>query len=179
MSAWKHPATIIASLALFVALGGGTALAGGLSGLISGKKIVNHSIGEEKLTTGAIRALRSHVYIASGAGVGTKINGFSTIVGKPLTLPAGSYLVFGRARVSTPSGEGARCRLDYGRDGEIDVTENGLQGSGFKLATLSMHGPLETYARTTVKLECASFQGDGTAGDTEIAAIKVGSVTES
>ena len=51
MSAWKHPATIIASLALFVALGGGTALAGGLNGLISGKKIVNHSIAENKLTS--------------------------------------------------------------------------------------------------------------------------------
>src|ERR1051326_3498647 len=55
MKALKHPATIVASLALFVALGGGAALA---SGLISGTKIENHTIAEKKLTNSAIRALR-------------------------------------------------------------------------------------------------------------------------
>jgi hypothetical protein len=42
-------------MALFVALGGGAALA---SGLISGKKIVNHSIPAKKLTKSAVNALR-------------------------------------------------------------------------------------------------------------------------
>jgi hypothetical protein len=54
MKSLRHPATVIAALALFVALGGGAAWA---SGLISGSKIKNHSIAEKKLTKKAIRAL--------------------------------------------------------------------------------------------------------------------------
>jgi hypothetical protein len=50
----KHPATIIALLALFVALGGGQAVA---SGLISGSTILSHSIQEWKLTPRAIKNL--------------------------------------------------------------------------------------------------------------------------
>lgn len=50
----KHPATIIAALALFIALGGGAALA---SGLISGARIKNHSIPARKLTKSAVRSL--------------------------------------------------------------------------------------------------------------------------
>jgi Collagen triple helix repeat (20 copies) len=53
---WKHPATVIAALALFVALGGGAVAYA--SGVISGSEIENHSIAEKKLTSGAVRALR-------------------------------------------------------------------------------------------------------------------------
>jgi len=52
----KHPATIIAAVALFVALGGSAAAY--TSGLISGSQIKNHSIAEKKLTKKAIKALR-------------------------------------------------------------------------------------------------------------------------
>lgn len=51
----KHPATVIALIALFVALGSGAALA---SGLVSGRQIANHSIPQWKLTPRAIRSLR-------------------------------------------------------------------------------------------------------------------------
>ena len=54
MKGLKHPATVIAALALFVALGGGAALA---SGLISGSQIKNHSIATKKLTKKAIASL--------------------------------------------------------------------------------------------------------------------------
>jgi len=50
----KHPATVIAALALFVALGGG-ATAGVL---MSGAQIKNHTIAAKKLTRHAIKALR-------------------------------------------------------------------------------------------------------------------------
>lgn len=50
----RHPATIIAAIALFVALGGGAAWA---SGLISGSQIKNHSIPAKKLTASAIKSL--------------------------------------------------------------------------------------------------------------------------
>src|SRR5690349_25080311 len=52
----KHPATIIAALALFVALGGGAAAYA--SGLISGSQIKNHSIPAKQLTRSAIKSLR-------------------------------------------------------------------------------------------------------------------------
>jgi collagen triple helix repeat protein len=51
----RHPATVIAALALFVALGGGAAWAGGL---IPGSRIKNHSIATRKLTKSAILSLR-------------------------------------------------------------------------------------------------------------------------
>jgi hypothetical protein len=53
MKGLKHPATVIALLALFVALTG-TAYA---SGLISGRQIKNHSIPAKKLTKSAVRSL--------------------------------------------------------------------------------------------------------------------------
>src|SRR6476659_4784396 len=54
----RHPATVIAALALFVALGGGAAWAGGL---IPGARIKNHSIPTRKLTKGAIKSLRGKI----------------------------------------------------------------------------------------------------------------------
>lgn len=56
MRTLKHPATLLAALALFVALGSGAAAAGGL---ISGRQLVNHSVPESKLTYGAVSALQS------------------------------------------------------------------------------------------------------------------------
>ena len=52
----KHPATVIATVALFVALGGGAAAYA--SGLINGSQIKNHSIPAKKLTKSAIQSLR-------------------------------------------------------------------------------------------------------------------------
>src|SRR3954468_7658779 len=53
MKSLKHPATLIAALALFVALGGGAYA----SGLISGSHIKNYSIAAKKLTKRAVRTL--------------------------------------------------------------------------------------------------------------------------
>ena len=58
----KHPATVIATVALLVALGGGTAAYA--SGLINGSQIKNHSIATKKLTRGAIASLRGDVAYA-------------------------------------------------------------------------------------------------------------------
>ena len=55
MKGLKHPATVIAALALFLALSGGAGWAA--RGLISGSQIKNHSIAEKKLTKQAIKAL--------------------------------------------------------------------------------------------------------------------------
>ena len=60
------PALVISLIALFVALGGGAAMA---SGLISGKRIVNHSIPAKKLTAAAITALQGQRGPAGPQGV--------------------------------------------------------------------------------------------------------------
>lgn len=65
MRHFKNPATIIAVLALFVALGSGAAAA---TGLISGKKIKNHSMPARKLTHHAITTLRGHRGPAGATG---------------------------------------------------------------------------------------------------------------
>jgi hypothetical protein len=49
------PSLVLSLVALFVALGGGAAWAGGL---ISGKQVVDHSIPEKKLTAAAVKGLR-------------------------------------------------------------------------------------------------------------------------
>jgi hypothetical protein len=56
MKRLKHPATIIAAIALFVALGGGAYA----SGLINGSQIKNHSIAKKKLTKKAIKQLKGN-----------------------------------------------------------------------------------------------------------------------
>ena len=56
MRVLKHPATVIATVALVVAVGGGTAAYA--SGLINGSQIKNHSIAAKKLTNSAIKSLR-------------------------------------------------------------------------------------------------------------------------
>ena len=55
MKGLRHPATILAALALFIALGSGAAVA---RGLISGAQLVNHSVPAWKLTSRAVASLR-------------------------------------------------------------------------------------------------------------------------
>jgi hypothetical protein len=62
----KHPATAIAAVALFLAVGGGAAAYA--SGMISGSQIKNHSIATKKLTAGAIKSLRGMRGPAGPAG---------------------------------------------------------------------------------------------------------------
>jgi len=63
---FKHPATVIATVALFVAVGGGTAAYA--SGLINGSQIKNHTIAAKKLTKSAIKALHGKRGPAGPAG---------------------------------------------------------------------------------------------------------------
>lgn len=147
MKALKHPATVIAVAALFVALGGGAAYA---SGLISGSQIKNHSIAATKLTAKALKQLRgnrgpagpagqqgiqgvqgvpgakgdpgpigpSNVYSASSSLVPYDNNG-ETIVS--LDLPAGAYLVSGNTSIiNYNNNEDTGCFLDDSNGDTLD-----------------------------------------------------------
>jgi hypothetical protein len=62
----KHPATIIAAVALFIALGGGAVAYA--AGVITGSQIKNHSIASKKLTKKAIKQLKGNVGPAGAPG---------------------------------------------------------------------------------------------------------------
>ena len=200
MKALKHPATIVATLALFVALGGGAALA---SRLISGRTIANHSIPENKLTAAAIKALRgqqgpagppgqtgatgpqgskggtgatgpvgpSNAYSSYASSVALGAGG-ATVAS--LALAAGSYVVMAKTTLYLPSGQGTTCKLTDSSAGVIDTntTSTGLYATPSLLAPLTSSG-------TTVSVQCASNETDAYAYYTHLVAIKVGSVTGS
>jgi hypothetical protein len=108
----KHPATIIAALALFLALGGSAAAVA--TGLIPGSKIKNHSIAAKKLTKGAIKTLHGlrgpkGATGAAGAtgpqGPGGKILSYNAtaVVGSPAPKTIGTLIgdTFGATCVSS------------------------------------------------------------------------------
>ena len=207
MKALKHPATIIAVAALFVALGGGGAYA---SGLISGSQIKNHSIAAKKLTANALKQLKgnrgpagpagqqgiqgvpgakgdpgpigpSNVYSATTSGVPYDNNG-ETIVS--LDLAAGSYLVSGNTSIINYSNnEDTGCYLD---DSNGDTLDGQYASTDYAASTpeggqegVHVTGPLTSSTAVTVTLDCIT---DDTTGNTSTAyahltAIKVGSAT--
>src|SRR5689334_18358158 len=78
----KHPATIIATLALFVGLAGG-AYAGGL---INSSKIKNHSIASKKLNNAAVKQFTAPAgqiltYDANAVGGTPTPTPFGTVLG--------------------------------------------------------------------------------------------------
>lgn len=88
MRHFKHPATIIAAIALFAALSGGAGAA--MTAMISGSQIKNNSIPENKLTSSAIKALQvtgmAHS-IAYGTGsCAPNSSGTPTFCGTPATV---------------------------------------------------------------------------------------------
>jgi hypothetical protein len=103
----RHPATIIASLALFVALTGGAAAYA--SGLISGSQIKNHSIPTKKLTRSAITSLRGKRGVRGPAGPqgpgGRIVTYDATASASPKTTTLGVFL---------DDTIGASCRLVAG-----------------------------------------------------------------
>lgn len=170
MKAWKHPATLIASLALFVALGSGAALA---SGLISGAQIRNHSIPEKKLTAAAMTDLLGRAYsvhVPTSVAIHPR-TGYRQVAS--LSLRAGSYIVFAKTLLANSGGTGGTCRLRDTRAGTIDITS----GSSFD-DTFTLLSPLVT-SGSNLQLQCNGQFSEVSAGFTHMVAIKVGSLSGS
>ena len=204
MKALKHPATIIASLALFVALGGEAAMA---SGLISGEKIVNHSIPAKKLTAAAIKALRGHTGARgpvgpqgiqgvqgiqgnqgpAGPGSNAVVDSVpgTTFLSAPstqlaqLNLSAGTYIVIGKtsiANTNTGTGENTGCSLDDTQRNEIDHSQTSTSNAANQ-STITVMAPLTTTG-SSVSLDCGSTDDSyTTATQTKLIAIRVVSWT--
>lgn len=191
MKAFRHPATIIASLALFVSLGSGAALA---SGLISGRQIKNHTVAENKLTKSAVQALRGHRGLQGLQGekgdtgapgpssatsayavdsVSLNSSGMTTVVS--LTLPAGSYVVLSNMTIADLSGQDTICLLVDSHAGELDRNQAFTAGP---TQSASLEGPLTT-AGSTVSVQCQGGDNSAVVDNTHLIAIKVGSVNGS
>jgi hypothetical protein len=144
----RHPATIIAAVALFVALGGGAAAYA--SGLISGSQIKDHSIAAKKLTNAAIKQLKGNRGPAGPAG------------------PAGTAGTAGTPGApGTPGTPGAPGIVSVGGWGDQidDIPAN----SGFVFA-----GPVTTLTTTASQSIIASGSaGLGTSGPTVVAAVAI------
>jgi hypothetical protein len=190
----RHPATIIAAVALFVAVGGGTVAYA--SGLISGAQIKNHSIATKKLTKSAINSLHGTrgpagppgpqgVQGPAGPSSATStftsgsvnIGGGDTTVAS-LALAKGSYVVMATTSIyNNAANENSDCGLNdskagfLGSDGlaSTDVTNDSQQ-------SLSLVAPL-TSTGSTVDIDCTSSDVHTNAYDTRLVVIKVGSVT--
>ena len=88
MKQLKHPATIIAAIALFAAVSGGAGAA--LTAMISGSQIKNGSIPEKKLTSSAIKALQvtgmAHTITSGTGGCDRNTSTSPTFCGVPDTV---------------------------------------------------------------------------------------------
>lgn len=117
MKHFRHPATIIASIALFAALAGGAGAA--MTTLISGSQIVNGSIPLTKLSPSAISALQvTGVSRSDGGGGGADcpLNTTTTPTwcGKPATVlfdPKTAVLVNGDVDLASSDGNGITAQL--------------------------------------------------------------------
>jgi hypothetical protein len=180
------PALVISTIALFVALAGGAAAA---SGLISGQKIIPHSIAENRLTPRAIEALTkpsalSHAYIAAGdfkAATPLPVDQ-RWVTLKSLALPGGYYVIFAKSQIRTGSTPDAACSLEYDDPDIGTIIDEAFLGAGAQASagsdTLSLTTTLQNpYRPFKLRLACRSWQPNAAAYDANIVAIKVGSVT--
>lgn len=204
MKRLRHPATVIAALALFVALGGGAAAYA--SGLISGSQIKNHSIAENKLTKKAIKALRGQrgpqgpagqtgqtgptglqgpigpssatsTYESSAGGIQLGNVPWATTV-LSLALPAGSYIVTAHTTIGDSSeAEITECRLHDSVAGALDEGQAST-ATTTPATSLSLLAPL-TSSGSTVSIQCDTNVGtpNALARFVHLAAIKLGSVS--
>jgi hypothetical protein len=182
----KHPATVIAALALFVALGGGAAWA---SGLISGSQIKNHTIAENKLTKSAINALRGQRGPAGHTGPRGPSNALSTYAQTvnfgtsstnlvSLNLPAGSYVVMASMRIYNDfAAQNTGCFLKDSNAGNITFSSITDGTANLYGESLSLLAPL-TSTGSTVSVQCSSSSDNTVASYTHLVAIQVDSLSD-
>lgn len=179
MNSWKHPATIIAAIALFVALGGGAFAAV----VINGSQIKNHSIAAKKLTASAVKSLHGHpgaTYEVKQNGASTDQNAGTTLTLTLTHLPAGAYSIYGKASIDPTEtiGGSSSCVLTAGSD--TDTTYNAPRTDAawdLPVQTELTH----TFASTgTVTMTCTAYEdtwelgGDTGSGNSEIIAVAAG-----
>jgi hypothetical protein len=98
-----------------------------------------------------------HAYTASTPGIVNLDNSFPTVAS--VTVPAGSYLVFGKTWVQNVDGDSQNgiCKLSTG-----DVTLvslNGTTSGGFAQSVSVQDAAVNVPDNTTISMTCATFNG--------------------
>ena len=113
----------------------------------------------------------SHAYNASGNQV--SLNGSDREV-EEVTVPAGSYAIFGKASLGNEDGDfqGGNCKLSTGD--ETDVALPGQTGGASFVYSVAVEGVATFSQQTTIVMTCSTFHGGASRGS--LTAIAVGGV---
>ena len=179
MNGLKHPATIIAAIALFAALGGGAFAAV----IIDGSHIKNHSIAKKKLTAAAVTSLQGH----PGDTYEVKQNGDSATqaAGAVLTLtlpnlPAGAYSIFGKGSIAPYDANSSSSSCTLTAESDTDVSFNPLRTDSLWIKTIPTELTHTFTSTGTVTMACTAYAdswflgGESFAGNSRIIAIRAG-----
>jgi len=179
-------ANVIATIALFIALCGGTAAAAKI--VITGKNIKNNTVtsadvknytlqakdlkkgllgsaAAAPLSSAAFQAARD----AGPTGVAPSQN-YTNVA--TLSVAPGSYVIFAKIDLQSDAQDSSRCRLTA--EASQDESNRGLRANG----TGEAHNLQLAHTFTqpgAVSLLCRTSSGNWSASDTKILAIKVGS----
>jgi len=176
---------VLATVALFVALGGTAYAAKQITGAniknnaITSAKIKNGTIREKDFTKGligsaktpplssaAFEALRN----AGPSGIGPS-NDY-TVVATLTGITPGAYVIFAKTDVQSDQLDRSRCRLQAGN--AVDESNRGLRSNGTPEAQNLQLAQVFTTPGTAI-LSCKSTDGNWNASDSKIAAVKVDS----
>jgi hypothetical protein len=179
-------ANVIATIALFIALGGTSVAAKKL--VITGKNIKNNTVTSADIKNYSLRAkdlkkgllkssnatpLASAAFQASrdagpsGVAPSQNYTGVAT-----LQIAPGAYVIFAKIDLQSDQQDSSRCRLTA--EASIDESNRGLRANG----TGEAHNLQLAHTFTqpgAVSLACRTSSGNWSASDTKILAIKVGS----
>jgi hypothetical protein len=180
-------ANVIASVALFIALFGGTATAAKKfvvtgknikDNTVTSKDVKNYSLQAKDLKKGLL-ASAAAAPLASAAFQATRDAGPSAVPPgqsytgvASLSVAPGSYVVFAKIDMQSDQQDSSRCRLTA--ESALDESNRGLRANG----TGEAHNLQLAHTFTQpgeIALQCRTSSGSWSASDTKILAIKVGS----
>ena len=178
-------ANVVATIALFVALCGGTAAAKGVitgknikNNTVTGKDVKNYSLQAKDLKKGLLASANAAT-LSSAAFQAARDVGPSSVAPSQnytgvatLSVAPGSYVVFAKVDMQSDQQDSSRCRLTA--EAAQDESNRGLRANG----TGEAHNLQLAHTFTqpgAIGLSCRTSAGNWSASDTKILAIKVGS----
>jgi hypothetical protein len=177
-------ANVIATIALFVALGGTSYAALRITGkniknnTVTSKDIRNRTIRGKDLKKGLLSSTKA-APLASSAFQTSRDSGPSGVAPASsytavasLSVGPGAYVVFAKVDMHSDDVESSRCRL--AAEGGLDESNRGLRANG----TGEAHNLQLAHTFTNagdITLSCRTSTGNWSASDAKLLAIKVGS----
>ena len=179
-------ANVIATIALFIALCGGTATAAKIvitgknikNNTVTGKDVKNYSLQAKDLKKGLLASANAAT-LSSAAFQAARDVGPSSVAPSQnytgvatLSVAPGSYVVFAKVDMQSDQQDSSRCRLTA--EAGLDESNRGLRANG----TGEAHNLQLAHTFTqpgAIALNCRTSAGNWSASDTKILAIKVGS----